>query len=161
MAGVSIKIDLNDREALDLLEEVKARALNMRPVMKAFGEHLFRTMQQRFDQEVAPDGSPWAPLAESTLEKRNRNARSHRGRGGSPKILTDKSDLRKDFAPFADADSVMLGTPLDYAAIHQFGGEAGRLDHRVNIPARPYLGVTKEDDEELNATILDHLTGGL
>lgn len=53
--------------------------------------------------------------------------------------------------------SVEWGTNVVYAAIHQFGGAAGRKDRRVTIPARPFLGVSNEDRTELLAIINDHL----
>jgi len=37
---------------------------------------------------------------------------------------------------------------LDYAAIHQLGGQAGR-NKAISIPVRPYLQLTDEDFEEI------------
>lgn len=52
--------------------------------------------------------------------------------------------------------SVEVGTNVVYAAIHQLGGKAGRKDKRVTIPARPILGVSREDRTELLAIFGDH-----
>ena len=41
-------------------------------------------------------------------------------------------------------------TPLVYAAIHQFGGRAGRR-HATVIPARPYVGLSPERAEKITA----------
>ncbi len=43
-----------------------------------------------------------------------------------------------------------------YAAIHQFGGRAGR-GHAAKIPARPFLVVQDDDLEEIKEIILDYL----
>ncbi|OPE24472.1 phage morphogenesis protein, partial [Pseudomonas aeruginosa] len=39
---------------------------------------------------------------------------------------------------WADRNEAGIGSNLVYAAIHQFGGDAGR-GHQVEIPARRYL----------------------
>lgn len=50
-----------------------------------------------------------------------------------------------------------LGTNLEYARIHQLGGKTGR-NHSSNIPARPYLGLTKYDKEAAAERIGDLLS---
>jgi phage virion morphogenesis protein len=49
-----------------------------------------------------------------------------------------------------------LKTNVIYAAIHKFGGKAGR-GKRVNIPARPYLQMTDEDMEEILNAVKKYL----
>ena len=45
-------------------------------------------------------------------------------------------------------NSAVIGSNLDYAAIHQLGGQAGR-NKKTEIPARPYLKLTDEDFGEI------------
>ena len=48
-----------------------------------------------------------------------------------------------------------MGSNLVYAAIHQMGGkEVGQ-----NIPARPYLGVSRDDEDDLRRLVTGHLKG--
>ena len=42
-----------------------------------------------------------------------------------------------------------------YAAIHQFGGWAGR-NRKVYIPARPFLQLTNEDKQDLMDDVQDY-----
>ena len=52
-----------------------------------------------------------------------------------------------------DDESAVIGSNLDYAAIHQLGGQAGK-NKKVEIPARPYLKLTEDDfDEILQETV--------
>ena len=53
-------------------------------------------------------------------------------------------------------DSAVIGSNLEYAAIHQLGGQAGR-NKSVEIPARPYLKLTDEDFEEIIAATQNFL----
>ena len=61
-----------------------------------------------------------------------------------------------------DSTHAVTGSNKVYAAIHQFGGEAGR-SQSVKIPARPYLPVTVDRKLQPEArqpvldTILNHL----
>jgi len=50
----------------------------------------------------------------------------------------------------------MVGTNVVYAAIHQFGGKAGR-GRKVTIPARPFLKLTDEDLEKILQTVEEYL----
>ena len=44
--------------------------------------------------------------------------------------------------------SAIIGSNLDYAAIHQLGGQAGK-NKSVSIPARPYLNLTSDDLDDI------------
>lgn len=68
------------------------------------------------------------------------------------------------FALFAKAcylknredESAVIGSNLEYAAIHQLGGQAGK-NKSVEIPARPYLQLTPEDFEEILQSVGSYL----
>ena len=56
-------------------------------------------------------------------------------------LIGESRDLSRQFHVTADANSVTIGNSAIYAAIHQFGGQAGR-GRKVTIPARPFLPIT-------------------
>ncbi|HHG5551017.1 TPA: phage virion morphogenesis protein, partial [Pseudomonas aeruginosa] len=64
-------------------------------------------------------------------------AREAKGRGPHP-ILQVTNALARSVTTWADRNEAGIGSNLVYAAIHQFGGNAGR-SHQVEIPARRYL----------------------
>jgi len=49
-----------------------------------------------------------------------------------------------------------VGTNKVYAAIHQFGGDAGR-NKKVKIPARPYLKLGNKELNTINEAISEYL----
>lgn len=63
----------------------------------------------------------------------------------------------------------MIGSGQEYAAVHQFGAKAGSLwqgrDKRGrrakspwgDIPARPYLGLSKQDEQSILDIVQDYL----
>ncbi len=74
-------------------------------------------------------------------------------REGKP--LVDTGDLMSSIESSYDNDNAIVGTNEAYAAIHQFGGEAGR-SKKVDIPARPFLTLTPEDEEDILQDVQDY-----
>jgi phage virion morphogenesis protein len=74
------------------------------------------------------------------------------------KILIQSGRLRNSISARRDGSKVAVGTNLVYAAIHQFGGLAGR-GRGVRIPARPYLGISKADEAEIERILKEALGG--
>ena len=134
---------------------------NTQALMESVGEALVSGTKKRFDEKKDPEGTPWKP-SRRALEK-----------GG--KTLMHSGRLRRSIDYAATSDKVMVGSNLAYARIHQKGGEitpkkAKKLVSKdsdgktvavdaVTIPARPYLGVSKEDMEDVKATMADFLAG--
>lgn len=134
---------------------------NTQALMESVGEALVSGTKKRFDEKKDPEGTPWKP-SRRALEK-----------GG--KTLMHSGRLRRSIDYAATSDKVMVGSNLAYARIHQKGGEitpkkAKKLVFKdsdgktvavdaVTIPARPYLGVSKEDMEDIKATMADFLAG--
>lgn len=99
------------------------------------------------------EGRPekWTPLAKSTIKQRTK-------KGYWPgKILQIKGDLAASITSKYDDNSAVVGTNKVYAAIHQFGGDAGR-NKKVKIPARPYLKITDNNQKEIIDEIMNYLT---
>lgn len=132
---------------------------DLEPVLFAMGVYLEGATTDRFDRETGPDDKKWEP--------------SLRARQGSGKTLTDTTQLKSSITSRASSRSVEVGTNKIYAGIHQFGGTIraknaeflafglpGGLGLRrvkeVEIPARPFLGLSTEDESELFAQVADH-----
>ena len=68
-----------------------------------------------------------------------------------------RGDLLNSVQPEpADAHVDIVAGPTEYAGIHQFGGMAGR-NRSTEIPARPYLGLSAEDRDEILDAASDYL----
>ena len=153
MAGVRIRITLDDAEVRTALNRLLRAGRDMTPLMRDIGEHLLTTTRERFADETAPDGTPWAPLTESTKRRKRRNA---------GKILTERGFLRGNLTYRAGPDEVLVGSPSIYAGTHQFGAARGafRASPPIpfgDIPARPFLGVSGDDASEIRGLVNDYL----
>ena len=79
----------------------------------------------------SPFGEMWQALSPATLKKKK----------GSLKLVESghlQRSIRTSTKLGKVEKAVSIGSNLEYAAIHQFGGQAGR-NRKVTIPARPYL----------------------
>lgn len=113
-------------------------------LMESVGDALVSGTLKRFDDEEEPTGKKWPKSKRAAKE------------GGQ--TLTDTALLRRSIEYAATPDKVMVGSNLKYARIHQLGGKTGK-GHKVDMPARPYLGVSAEDMEEVRETVADFLKG--
>ena len=96
--------------------------------------------EDNFAEEGRPD--KWQDLSKVTKKLREK-------KGKWPgQILQVSGQLASSVNTYYDNDSAVIGSNLEYAAIHQLGGQAGR-NKKVTIPARPYLKLTDEDLEEV------------
>lgn len=152
--SVSWRGDLDGlSKGLDKLADFAPKELN-----EVIGETLTASTLQRFDDERGPDGRPWK--------------RSYRAEAEGGQTLTDSARLKNSINYRATDRTVEVGTNVKYAAVHQEGKEikaknksalrfqiGGRWARKksVRIPARPFLGVSDEDAEEIDAVILEHV----
>lgn len=166
MAGVALKI--LTAAAVQRLRGMEERGENLSGVLRSFGAYMEGSIQKNFDAGGRP--VKWAPLAAGTKLiwlKRRKTWRTQKGNlskigraAASGRIpLTDTARLRRSIRATVLANGVMLGTNLIYAAIHQFGGQAGR-GKKVSIPARPYLLFQDEDVQYFGRLLNGYLMTG-
>lgn len=116
------------------------------------GQYMLEQTHRHFSQERSAEGDPWQALTEEYVHR----PESSGGRGGlEHPILYWSGRLEESIQYEASATDVAIGTDLKpYAAIHQFGGTAGR---GAFIPARPYLGINQEDENKIADFMIDYL----
>lgn len=98
-------------------------------------------------------------LKDGALGYKGRNLMMHK------KPLVDLGLLQATIGYDADADRVLVGSPMEYAGTHQFGavqGALGRTRRNVpipwgDIPARPFLGVSNADRDGILEILQNHL----
>lgn len=180
-----------DSSALEeALDRLARSARNLRPAMRDIGGLLEKETDENFRAQGRPR---WKPLSQATILNRlmgrdkegkskgiasvlkrdgNLRASAKRKLEGGLAILQDTGVLRGSIRVYSDKSSVTIGaarvmtkagSPLEYAAIHQFGGMAGR-GKKVRIPARPFIPVNAdgklapEAERGVLAAIYEHLS---
>jgi phage gpG-like protein len=152
-----ITVDVQDQGVQDALQALSKRVSNMQPILKAIGEDIMERTKQRFGTSTGPDGLRWQGNSIATIQAMLASARARKGgvlKNGNlskkvqtglagKKLLVDSGSLARQFHVSANANSVTVGNSMIYAAIHQFGGKAGK-GKKVTIPARPFLPVKSD-----------------
>ena len=131
-----IEIKLDNKDVESRLLDLAKRSENLRPLMKNIAGIFAYSTEENFKNEGRPD--KWTDLAETTKKQRTKT-------GHYPgQILQVSGQLASSISTYYDNDSAVIGSNLDYAAIHQLGGQAGK-NQSVTIPARPYLQLNNEE----------------
>lgn len=175
---IKAEINLDDLLAsLGIMQRAMAQAVPCAPLLKRIGRVLDSQTRKRFDEGIDPEGKAWPPL---------KKPRAH-GRGGN-KPLRDKGLLMASVSAMGrghveeiQQDTLTWGTSLSYAAVHQIGSRAwqqGQKDVRQKqgkltitarrettrgpvIPARPYLGLSQANIDEIVDVAADYLMAQL
>ena len=149
MGGVVVSIKIDDREVRKLLAGILKRMGNPAPAMKIIGAIARTSIVRNFEKGGRP--TKWQPLSPETLKTKKGSAilREQGMAGGLMGSINYKAFPKK----------VVMSANKIYAAIHHFGGKAGR-GHKVTIPARPYMMVQDEDWVEMKAALGDFIIQG-
>lgn len=136
MAGVSLTFDASDYLNVVTRLNQWARSATMGSLYASLGAELESQTRRRIeDERTDPDGNAWPDWSPRYALTRHPNHN----------LLQNKGRLVDSLNALAEDHQVQVGTILPYGAIHQFGGKAvGR-----NLPARPYLGLSHENADDL------------
>jgi phage gpG-like protein len=155
--NVSIEVT-GARELREQLASAVRRLENPRDLMQSLGEVLVQRIQDRFDNKRDPDGVAWAPLADSTRAKYDREDTGASGpragqvvRRGS--LLERTRSMRNSLTANAGDDVVEVGmnTVTDGAKqwnislLHEFGTR--RMPRRGLYLSDPEAGTLGAGDE--------------
>lgn len=157
----SIRLDGDTRALLRQLRHYSE--LDKKNLNAALAEGVRESTLERFKQSKDPTGRRWKTSIRAATE------------GG--KTLVQSAQLRNSIKSKSDAKGFAVGTNVKHAATHQFG-EPGRTIRarrkkalrfqvggkwvskkqvKVSIPARPFLGLSDEDMQEIKGTVEDYV----
>ena len=155
--------DLNTEPAKKALRDAMAQLDDMTPVYTDISEYLLDQRRQRFASGTDPDGKPWAPKTQGTLD---RYKRLGYGTLNRPLIGPSKA-LSRQIQRIVSKDGVVIGSSLVYARTMQEGAAKGSFGSDArgnplpwgNIPARRWLDLSDEEELEIVSIVDEHLEG--
>lgn len=155
-----LSIEVSYNEVRNALQALANKARDLSPVLRIIGEGVADRTQQRFGTSTGPDGQRWVGNSDAVLRQLLLSKKgSFTKKGGLSKAgtktlagkkpLVATGELAHSIRYQVSGNSVEIGTNrfadtiLNGAAIHQFGGMAGK-GRSVRIPARPFLPLTQD-----------------
>lgn len=164
-----VSITIDDSQLEGALRRLEQAGGDLTPAMRKISQALLKVTEDNLEAEGRPK---WEPLAEPTRQTRLGGKKAYKKNGelrvsaqrqlASFRILQFTGQLASSVTTDYDSTQAVIGSNKVYAAIQQFGGEAGR-GGAVEIPARPYLPITADGNlqsearEEVLDTTLRHL----
>lgn len=152
MSSIRAELSGDTQELLGRLKQMGS--FDKAGVLNAVAEGLRTSTMERFSREQSPEGEKWTP--------------SIRAGSSGGKTLTQTAALKNSIRAKSDDSGAAVGTNDIRAATHQFGDTrtirakngkyltfqvGGRWVRKasvtVHIPARPFLGISQEDQEEI------------
>lgn len=161
--SITLTVTGIDRVA-EVLRRLRDAGQDTRPILADIGEYLVTDHIERWYLERDPDGRRWPPYSLKTLYKRSDGTwetygeRKARLRPGRPMLVWD-DHLRGRMRYQVAGGELLVGSDRPYAARQHFGfwqmrDKLGRyFEHR----ARPWLGLTAANREEVPEIVRDHL----
>jgi phage virion morphogenesis protein len=113
---------------------LRARNLDMTPPLREASIYQEASTKVNFVKESSPDNKKWQNLKPATWLRK---------RSGS--ILREKSILINSITHYpVSNDTWVVGTNVEYGLYHQLGVPSR------NLPARPFLGFSQNDINQIN-----------
>ncbi|MDD3328865.1 MAG: phage virion morphogenesis protein [Zoogloea sp.] len=167
---MSASVRLDTARVTEVLARLAAGAKNPAALYKAIGEELITSTRARFATSTAPDGSRWAPNSRATFEAylarftrttRKDGRLNAKGSGvvmGKRPLVGQSRQLATQIYYNLTPRGLEIGSPMEYAAMQQFGGSKAEFPHLWgDIPARPFLGLSAQDEDAIEAEALAYL----
>lgn len=156
---MNFEVKIDDARLMSQLRRMMANAARPESAMQTIAALGEASTRMRFRTQTGPDGVAW------------KKSRKKIGR-----TLTQAGHLAGSISSRATSGEATWGVNRIYAAIHQFGGvikprTKGALRFRVagggfvtarqvTMPARPFLGISKEDRGDILHVLRKHYGGG-
>lgn len=159
MSGLNLSVKSDLPKLQRPLRQLLKLGLNPKPLLEDIAWEGETQTRERFSTETGPDGQKWPDSLRKKLF------------GGE--TLTRDGHLGDDISSAATDTQAMWGSNKIYAAIHQFGGVikaktakglafqladgTNVVTRQVTMPARPFLGLSDEDRQDIQATVRRYL----
>lgn len=140
---MSVQVEIDFKQVNRFMESFSAAHLGAKKhnLLDGLGALVLSQTQERIDTEkISPSGKAW-------LENKRKNPTLH-----------DSGSLRDSLSYVVGLGEVSVGSNLVYAAIHQYGGRAGR-GAGFEMPVRPYIGLSRQNKREIEDELNDWMQG--
>ena len=149
---ITIEVEVKADDVLELLEDMKDRANDMRPVFRWAKGQLEQANAANFMANGLPSGKPWAPL-----DKDYGTWKSARFPGRGTMVQTGNLfrsliNMNDSAVNVISKDTATFGTNVEYAKFHQYG--------TTKMAARKIVFTPREFPRELGISMVKYMVLG-
>lgn len=153
------EVKINTKEIVNKLNEIKKDFSNLTPFLQIIDIQLRNAIDDNFATEGTSSGEKWKEWSDTYKKWKIKNHK------GNDLILNSSADLRQSIISEIEGNKLTIGTPMEYAAIHNFGlkktlqknnkkGTSFSCD--MNMPKREYMRFSPQTFEELLEELNDY-----
>jgi phage gpG-like protein len=140
---------VNSESVDEALEGFQESLADQQPALAAIADDFREMIAEQFASQGGAEGTPWAPLAPSTLRRRRASPSILYATGALLRSLTEPG-AAGHVAELED-QSLTLGTRLPYALYHQTGTR--------RLPARPIIVLSEARAERWTEIVRREIEG--
>jgi len=155
MSGATLRAEFDGDQARRAVRALALAGRDPSVLLKPVATVLVRGTRDRMAREMDPEGNPWEPLQPWYAELKR-----------SSRMLKESGALEGSIVYEVSGRELAIGSKLPYSAVHQFGaviepvngpllifhtadGHAWGAATQVFVPARPYLGISEDDERHV------------
>lgn len=140
MGSAAISVDVREITRLaEILNGAKLRPRDRRQLLINLSVELESSTQERFRTKRDPEGNPWKAVSDE-----HHAFLAARFPGAEPPLVM-RGELADSIESRVTVWEALVGATKVYASVHQDGWD------EKNIAARPYLGISPDDEDALAA----------
>jgi len=145
MAAAKIQVD--NTQVLEALNRLVQQSGDLSEPLQEIGEYLVESTKQRFATKTAPDGTAWKGNSPVTIDRKGRD----------DALIGETTQLADAIFPNVSGNTLEIGSTRQYAAMQHFGGRRSDFAHLWgDIPARPFLGLSDDDEDVVLEVLSDY-----
>lgn len=127
------------------IQRVTDEGVSAKAIRLIAGDLVRSTKRRIASEKTSPDGTPWYAWSDDYERRKRRGT-----------MLYQSRTLHRSIVAIAGSDTIEVGSNDIKAAVHQFGHTVGSGPFAGSrIPARPYLGLSREDEQAVHDRIID------
>ena len=143
---MDVEIQHNSDQISEAFNRLLQHTQDLEPAMRQIAGVLANASEESFEQQQAPDGTPWDGLSEETTIPW-REANNY----WPGQILQVTGDLAASITTDYSDDYATIGTNKVYGPMMHFGGttSSDSMIPGKEIPGRQFLGLGPQDEDEI------------
>ncbi|RZF83716.1 phage virion morphogenesis protein [Pseudoalteromonas sp. CO325X] len=150
MSTFSISLKGN---AFARLQQLARAGVDLSTPMAAVAQVLSGESEDAFANEQDPEtGQAWQALSDNYVKQ-------NPARALGQILQMSQGGLASSITTDSGSTWAQIGSNKEYAAIHQLGGTSDMAPGPAAIPARPYLGLGEQGEDEILDLLANHLLG--